>query len=466
MVRVVRSRLIGERRSVAYALGAAALILVVVAGFVFVDSTRVGRVTDNAIALHWTNATTGTAALTRAGLVQAITFGELEQNGLVEPGDFAYAMDQVVASSRELEQLFEVGEGHESYPALARFVTPVRATVEDLEAGAIASAKRHITGDVETTYTVLVDALAAEQNRIHAAIEDNSADGREVNAWILFIVTLVVPGSAVGVYYLIARRQMRAMQERNRLEVEAERTISRAKDMFIAGLSHELRTPLTSIYGYAEVLADGDIKGVEAVGETARTIASEAAEMTRMVDDLLVASRLGSTGVEIDLALTDVGSVVEAALTPFIRAGMSVGWDPTSAFVVTDGPRLRQVLVNLVSNASRHGGENVGVGVTRGDGVVEVEVWDDGDGVPEPYADRLFDPFVHRGEAPLVAGSVGLGLAVASQLTELLGGELDYQRYGARTYFVVRLPAPDPSVSGESSEEPESVAAIIKTLSS
>jgi len=466
MVRVVRSRLIRERRSVAYALGAAALILVVVAGFVFVDSTRVGRVTDNALSLHWTNATTGTAALTRAGLVQAVTFGELEQNGLVGPEDVAFAMAQVVASSSELEQLLEVGEGHDSFPALARFVAPVRATVDDLEAGDVASAKQHITGDVEATYTVLVDALAAEQTRVHAAIENNNADGRELNAWILFIVTLVVPGLAVGVYFVIARRQMRAMQERNRLEVEAERTISRAKDTFIAGLSHELRTPLTSIYGYAEVLADGDIKGVEAVVETARTIASEAAEMTRMVDDLLVASRLGSTGVEIDLALTDVGSVVEAAVTPFIRAGMRVNWDPTSALVVTDGPRLRQVLVNLLSNASRHGGENVGVGVTRGDGVVEVEVWDDGEGVPESCVDRLFDPFVHRGEAPLVTGSVGLGLAVASQLTELLGGELGHQRYGAKTYFVVTLPAPDPSGNDESSEGSESVAAMIKSLSS
>jgi signal transduction histidine kinase len=361
--------------------------------------------------------------------------------------------------------LFTLGEAHDSYSALARFVAPVQVAIEELAGDEVASAKQRLTTDVESAYVDLVDTLEAEQARIQAAIDDNSADNRELNGWILFIVTLAVPGSAVAVYFVVARRQMRAMQEWNRMEIDAERAIGRAKDSFIAGLSHELRTPLTSIYGFAEMMTDGEIKGPEAVEEAALTIATEAAEMARMVDDLLVASRLASTGVELEIVPTNVAQVVDAALTPFIRAGITVSWEPTTAYVATDGARLRHVLVNLLSNAVRHGGQSVGVELTEGDGVIEVEVWDDGPGVPDEHVDRLFDPYVHRDDAALLTGSVGLGLAVASRLAALLGGRLAYQRFGGKTYFVLTLP-----VSAETgladTDEAESVASVIRALAS
>jgi len=465
MARVELSRPRFERRSIAYALGSALVVLLLVAGFAFVDSMRVARVADNARSLHWANATLGTSALTRAGLVQAVTFAELEQGGLVTSDDFDFAMEQLSAASGELGRLFTMGEAHDSYSALARFVAPVQVAIEELAGDEVASAKQRLTTDVESAYVDLVDTLEAEQARIQAAIDDNSADNRELNGWILFFVTLAVPGSAVAVYFVVARRQMRAMQEWNRLEIDAERAIGRAKDSFIAGLSHELRTPLTSIYGFAEMMTDGEIKGPEAVEEAALTIATEAAEMARMVDDLLVASRLASTGVELEIVPTNVVQVVDAALTPFIRAGVAVSWEPTTAYVVTDGARLRHVLVNLLSNAVRHGGQSVGVEVTEGDGVIEVEVWDDGPGVPDEHVDRLFDPYVHRDDAALLTGSVGLGLAVASRLAALLGGRLAYQRFGGKTYFVLTLPVSAETVLADT-DEPESVASVIRALAS
>jgi signal transduction histidine kinase len=452
-----------SRRTVIYAVAAATLVLLVVAGLAFANSSSVIKVTQNAKALHWTNATMGTSALVRAGLVQAVTFAELSEVGMVSSDDAAFAMGELTAGVHELERLFAMGEERISYPPLARYVGAVDGALADLEAGEIEAAKEQTGTDVEEAFGELSTSLQGEQARILVAQEENSRAGHQLNTWVVFVLTLLVPGSAVAVYFVITRRQVRALEERNRLELAAERTISRAKDSFIAGLSHELRTPLTSIYGFAELLADRQVTGSEATAETAQIIANEASEMTRMVDDLLVASRLESTGVEIEPARTAVRSVVDAAVTPFERTGVEIQREPTTAVAMVDAARLRHVLVNLISNAVRHGGPTIGVNVTEGDGVVEIEVWDSGEGVPEDRVDRLFDRFVHDGDAPLLTGSVGLGLAVAKRLIGLMGGHLEYQRFGGKTYFVVTVPHGAAIAEGV---EEESVADMIRTLSS
>ena len=464
MATVARPRSTSRRRTVVYSVGAGVAVLLLVAGLAFANSMSVTRVTANARSLHWTNATLGTAALTRAGLAQAITFAELQGSGVVTQDDLDFAMDQLDAAIGELNHLLEIGTGHDSHPALARYVAPVNTAAAQLDAHDIDGAKGVVTSEVETAYIELSEELGVEQDRIQAAIEENSQAGRALNGWIVFILTLAVPGSAVLVYFVVARRQVRAYRERSRIELEAERTISRAKDGFIAGLSHELRTPLTSIYGFAEVLADGGIKGPEATRETASIIANEAAEMTRMVDDLLAASRLESTGVEIELAPTRVQDVVEAAVTPFERAGLEIRREPTLALAMADAARLRHVLINLLSNSARHGGDVCGVEVTSGDGSVDIEVWDNGPGVPEDIAESLFEPFIHDGDKSLLTGSVGLGLAVAARLTSLMGGSLQYQRYGGKTYFIVTLPIAE--MSSVTEDDDVSVASMIRALSS
>lgn len=462
MARLARVRSDSRKRTVIYAVAAAVVVLFLVAGLVFVNSLSVSRVTENARALHWTNATMGNSALTRAGLVQAVTFAELTRAGMVDDADHEFAMDQVSSSIAELRDLFSIGGGHESYGDLERFVDAVSGAVAELEDGRIDAAKQSITTVVESAYLDLSESLASEQEKIQTAIEDNDEAGQALNGWVVFVLTLAVPGSAVAVYFVVARRQVRALKERNRLELEAERTISKAKDTFIAGLSHELRTPLTSIYGFAEVLADQAVTGPEATSETAQIIAKEAAEMARMVDDLLAASRLESTGVEVELSSIRLQDVVESAVMPFERASVEITRTASSAVAMTDAARLRHVLINLISNAVRHGGPTVGIEVTEGEDSVDVEVWDDGPGVRDEHVDRLFDRFVHDGAAPLLTGSIGLGLAVASRLADLMHGGLAYQRVGGKTYFVVTLPT---SLEiGEPDQVDESVSAMTRAL--
>ena len=454
----------GRKRTVAMAVGVSLLLVLFVAGLAFANSIGAARVAENARSLHWANATLGTSSLTRAALVQAVTFVELEQQGLVTDEDVAYATAQVVASYDELKQLEEIAGASPSSTDLTHFMAEVGSAMTALDEGSVDEARNIVIGDMEGAYIDLFDSLQTEQGTIQAAIEANTAAAARMNGYVVFILTLAIPGSAVIIYWWIARRQVREYRLRTELELEGQRAINRAKDSFIAGLSHELRTPLTSIYGFAEILTDGDGADPEQTKEIVQIIANEAAEMTRMVDDLLTASRMESSGIEVDMAPTNIREVVESAITPFERAGLEITLSATDATVSTDAGRLRHILINLISNAARHGGERIGVEVSQAGDTVDIEVWDNGQGVPEDQVEKLFDRFIHKDAAPLLTGSVGLGLAIASRLTTMLGGRLAYQRFAGKTYFTVNVPAAV-AAQGDDAIESESVADVIREMS-
>lgn len=456
----VLSRHKARKRTIAAAIGASVLVLLFVAGLAFANSVGASQVAANAAALHWTNAALGTSSLTRAALVQSSTFVELEGAGLVTNDDVVFAVEQAETAHEELVGLEEIAAESPSLAHLAHFNDAAAQTLETLRAGDHAGAEEVILGDLELSYQSLSASLASEQQAIQEEIGDNTAAAARTNGYIVFVLTLAIPAAAVTMYWWIARRQVREYRIKSEVEIEAERAVSRAKDSFIAGLSHELRTPLTSIYGFAEILSEDDGQQNR---DAAQIIANEAAEMSRMVDDLLTASRLESTGVEIELGPTRIQDIVDSAVTPFERAGAEILRDPSLEVALADGGRLRHVLVNLLSNAVRHGGSRMGIEVSSGEGTVEIEVWDDGSGVPEEQVERLFERFVHDGAQPLLAGSIGLGLAVASRLTSMMGGSLSYQRFAGKTFFTVRLPAF--TASDPDGDENESVADVIRAMS-
>ncbi|MEX1124664.1 MAG: HAMP domain-containing sensor histidine kinase [Acidimicrobiia bacterium] len=440
------------------------LLVVFVVGLAFANSISASRVADNSRALLWANATLGTSALTRAALVQAATFAELKESGLVSAGDLTAAMTEARDARDRLDALQDMGGESVSTASLTHYLGWIDDTLIALDSGEIASAKDLIVSNVETAYIDLRDSLQAEQDDIQDQIDANTGRGNRATDFIMFFLTFAIPASAVLIYRMIAKRSVREHQLKADLEIEAERAVGRAKDEFIAGLSHELRTPLTSIYGFAEILTDSDGADVQGNKDLAQIIANEAAEMTRMVDDLLAAARIDSTGVQVEFAPTRVTDVVESAVIPFLRAGLEVKRSGGEAWVSTDAARLRHVIINLVSNAARHGGDNIGIEVSGGEGVVDIEVWDDGPGVPEDQVEKLFERFIHNGAAPLLTGSIGLGLAVASRLTSLLGGKLSYQRFVGKTYFIVSLPSLE-EVADHQEDHQDSVATMIRAMS-
>ncbi len=453
-----------RKSTIAAAMVAGIVVVLFVAGLAFANSVGASRVADNARTLHWANAALGTSSLTRAAMVQATTFVELQEQGLASQEDVEFAVEQVVRSYEELVGVAQASQAEFSsaFGPLARFTTYAEEALEALQNADAERAETLIVGEIETEYQALSEGLLAEQAAVQAEIDDNTAAASRTTSYIVFVLTLAIPAAAVIAYFWIARRQVREYRIKADAELEAERAVGRAKDAFIAGLSHELRTPLTSIYGFAEILTDADPASQEQTPEIAQIIANESAELTRMVDDLLAAARLESTGLEVELGPTRVRDVIESAVTAFERAGAEVHRTPSLEVVVADGGRLRHVLVNLLSNAVRHGGPDVGIDVTQNEGSVDIEVWDNGKGIPDDQIGRVFERFVHDGHETLLAGSVGLGLAVASRLTEMMGGELLHQRFSNKTYFVVRLPLFE---ADDSWEEGESVADVIRAMS-
>ena len=454
-----------RRRAVGIAIGATLVLVVLVVGLTFANSVGAARVAGNAADLHWTNAALGTGALTRAAVVQATTFSELAESELVTREDLSAAMGEARDARDRLAELLDAGGTSASSASLTHFLGRMDAAISDLQGGDFTSAKTMLMTDAESAYNDLVESLQTEQTDIQAQIDANTAGSRRTTEYIQFFLMLAIPASAVLIYRFVARRQMRELRLKVDLELEKEREIGRAKDEFIAGLSHELRTPLTSIYGFAEILTDGGAEDPATAVEVSQIIANEAAEMARMVDDLLAVARLESTGVQIEMSPTHVTDVVDSAILPFERAGLKVKRAGTDALVSTDAARLRHVLINLLSNAARHGGPNIGVEVSTGDGVVDIEVWDDGAGVPDDQLESLFDTFIHNGAATLITGTLGLGLGVASRLMDLLGGKLVYQRFAQKSYFIVSLPLLAVSAEIPKTSDDATVAHLIRAMS-
>lgn len=219
-----------------------------------------------------------------------------------------------------------------------------------------------------------------------------------------------------------------------REKTDAMSEIVRAKDEFVANVSHELRTPLTAVIGLTSELAHDTAFRDTEWAELLQLVASQAAEMSNIVDDLLVAARAEVGTVTVELEPVDLVDELKATVDGL---GMTVALPfDTPPQVMADPRRVRQILRNLLTNAQRYGGPKCRVVVGTSGATVWLEVRDDGDGIPDDEAEHIFDPYVTAGGQ----GSVGLGLAVARQLATLMGGDLVHERSAAETVFRLHLP--------------------------
>ena len=300
--------------------------------------------------------------------------------------------------------------------------------------------------------------ISNERDERAQAVEDAQNRVGQLAQFAGFLTAFLLPLGAMLAYRHSVRRQLEAAETHLDARLDAERTVSRAKDQFLANISHELRTPLTSIYGFSEVLLDQGFVDPEVAGDLVSLINSESAELARMVEDLLVAAHDEDAPLAIDVTAVDISAEIDAVIAPFRRRDILVGGTCAEAVVLGDQLRIRQILRNLLSNAVQHGGSTIRVYGDEAGSRYVISVEDDGDGVPEHVAERLFTRFVHKGEAPLTAGSIGLGLAVARLLAEAMGGSLDYEHITGRTSFVLSLP-----LAGEAEDASESDEILVPT---
>lgn len=214
-----------------------------------------------------------------------------------------------------------------------------------------------------------------------------------------------------------------------------------SKDRFLASVAHELRTPLTAVVGFAQELKDElQLYGDPEKEEFRDLIAFHSAELSHIIEDLLVWARGDIGEVRIFPERIDLGTGVRQSLTTINGMQFEVAEPEGSIEAYADPARLRQIVRNLTTNALRYGGDQISVRVRRLNGHAVVEVSDNGPPMRSADMSRIFEPYTRSDAATVAPGSIGLGLTVSRSLARLQGGDLVCVREGSHNVFRVSLP--------------------------
>ncbi|HEX5713151.1 MAG TPA: HAMP domain-containing sensor histidine kinase [Solirubrobacterales bacterium] len=243
------------------------------------------------------------------------------------------------------------------------------------------------------------------------------------------------------------------------LELEASQRdrLDRLKDEFVLTASHELRSPLTSVQGFAELLMlERDSLTPKQV-ETVEIILDNCRHLVRLLNDLLDLARSDAGRLGITPKPTELTPLIEEAVrtmraqTDAKAQTLEERIEPGLPLIYAEADRIRQILVNLLTNAHEYSPEGASIEVTaRVVGAeVEIAVSDNGPGIPENQLDHIFERFV-RGDAGLTqrVGGTGLGLAISKSLVELHGGTIAVESAeGIGSTFSLRLPLAGPAAA-------------------
>ncbi len=233
-------------------------------------------------------------------------------------------------------------------------------------------------------------------------------------------------------------------------DVTLARNARAVRDAFVGILSHELRTPVTTIYGGSEMLARSGSSVDEAVRrEVYEDIRAESDRLYRLVENLLVLSRVERQGLQLDrepvLLQRILPRVVEGEAVRWPAVDMKLELPPALPPVAAEETYLEQVLRNLLSNAAKYGGDRVVVRAAATDDVVRVLVADRGAGFDPAETRRLFDIFYRSPDAARRASGAGIGLFVSQQLIIAMGGRMwAHNRAGGGAEFGLEVPLFEP----------------------
>jgi len=211
----------------------------------------------------------------------------------------------------------------------------------------------------------------------------------------------------------------------------------------ISSLAHHLRTPLTGVIGFGHLIA-GEVL-TETGQEYAGRIVSHGWELSSNLDDLIIAARSDSDGLEVHRRPVELRRMMEDAVSSVTGAREKLAYSSVTGVAVGDPERIRQVLVHLVSNAVVHGGPKMVIHSRIRGGNITVNISDDGPPLSDVEMDRAFEPFYSRAEMA-ESLSRGIGLNVSRVLARAMGGEVELASDHSGTTASLRLPA-DPQNS-------------------
>lgn len=255
--------------------------------------------------------------------------------------------------------------------------------------------------------------------------------------------------AALHVAYQLLERSNRELALAHQEAEEARRL----KEEFAANVSHELRTPLNIILGFAEIMyrtpaTYGGLDWPPMLRRDVSEIWRSARYISELVDDILELARVDALRMPVTREMSDLAAVVAETLELAERladgkaVALEISLEPDLPPVYLDRTRIRQVLLNLLTNAIRFtdsGTVTVSVGRVRDE--VEITVSDTGIGIPQHELEMVFREF-HRAEGPGQRGGKGLGLAIARRFVQLHGGRIWAESElgrGSRFHFTLPL---------------------------
>ena len=306
--------------------------------------------------------------------------------------------------------------------------------------------------------------------------------------WSLYFILIIIFGVIAWLFLLTQESREIAQHESNnqtnRLiqEIEAhevtDKELQSAKDLaeqanqaksrYLTGISHELRTPLQSISGYAQLLSQQS--GInEFQDKGLNTIRRNSEYLADLIEGLLNISKIEAGRLELNrnrINLKDLLNQLEQIFRPE-AASKGIEFKLTQSanlpeYVIADEKRLRQILINLISNAVKYTNKgSVSIDIRYRNQVAEIKVRDTGVGIAADNLERIMKPFerVRTANVPDVSGT-GLGLTIVRLLTEIMGGELSVQsELGVGSEFKVSLLLFETSIPDEKSTIVDGVTA-------
>jgi PAS domain S-box-containing protein len=261
--------------------------------------------------------------------------------------------------------------------------------------------------------------------------------------WLETLSNLLFENSAEANGIIFASRDI---TERKQAQRELEE-LNRLKTEFLSTAAHELRTPLTSIRGFTEILLMRELDAPRRK-QYMTLISEQAAQLGRLIDDLLDISRLEATRtMTLNMEPVQIRDLIDQAVKPFVESSprhqFLVEGSEGCPSIVGDPARLAQVLTNLVGNAVKYSpkGGTIRVRAQPTSDHVELSVQDEGIGISPEQQVHLFEKFYRADASNTAIGGTGLGLNISKQIVELHGGQIWVKsEYGVGTTFFFTLP--------------------------
>ena len=277
----------------------------------------------------------------------------------------------------------------------------------------------------------------------------------------------------------------REVQDKNKKLTDAlERLqeLSRLKSNFLATVSHELRTPLTSVIGYSEMLLAGLAGELnDEQKDYLKTILEKGESLLRLISSILDLSRIEARGVQLSRKPASIEDIVQMAMESVLPQAfkknlqLSSDVSPAVQMAIVDGDKVRQCVVNLLSNSVKFtpAGGQISVRAGPADrgpasagpfgsaGYFQISVTDNGIGIPPDLQGKVFETFFQAdSSASREYGGAGLGLSIVKSYVEAHGGEVSvWSESGQGSTFTLVLPIEPPSMGMETASLPPGAAA-------